>query len=97
MKIEAKCNTCDRTFLLSQIGPESDHPGRCPFCGARFGRHYTTVLPEAVRRAEEAASDFVAVLGRVQAIETGFDIDIDGLMEDLVRAVREHEAQPTAP
>ncbi len=97
MKIEAKCDTCDRTFLLSQIGPESDHPGRCPFCGARFGRHYTTVLPETVRRAEESASEFVAALGRVQAMETGFDVDIEGLMADLGRAVREHTPQTTSP
>ncbi len=97
MKIEAKCDTCDRTFLLSQIGPESDHPGRCPFCGARFGRHYTTVLPEAVRQAELAAGEFVAALGRVQSMETGFDVDVESLMADLGRAVREHEPQTTSP
>ena len=97
MNIEAKCDTCDRTFLLSQIGPESDHPGRCPFCGARFGRHYTTVLPETVRRAEASAREFVAALGRLQAMETGFDIDVEGLMADLARTVRDHEIQTTAP
>ncbi len=96
MKIEATCDTCDRTFLLSQIGPESDAPGRCPFCGARFGRHYTTVLPETVRRAEAAAADFVSALGRLQAMETGFDIDLEGLLAAVARNVREHEVQPTA-
>ncbi len=96
MKIEATCDTCDRTFLLSQIGADSDAPGRCPFCGARFGRHYTTVLPETVSRAEAAASDFVQALGRLQAMETGFDIDLEGLLAGVARAVREHEAQPAA-
>lgn len=96
MKIEATCDTCDRTFLLSQIGPESDAPGRCPFCGARFGRHYTTVLPDAVRRAEAAGAEFVSALGRLQAMETGFDIDLEGLLAAVAQAVREHEVQPTA-
>jgi hypothetical protein len=91
MKIEAKCNTCGRTFLLSQIGPESDAPGRCPFCGAHFARHYTTVLTEAVDVAEVAAGHFVNVLGRLQAMETGFDINIEGLLKELAEQVRAHE------
>jgi hypothetical protein len=94
MKIEARCNTCERTFLLSQIGPDSDAPGRCPFCGARFGRHYTTMLPQAVADAESAAPLLVHTLGRLQAIETGFDIDLEGFLADLGRAVRDHEQQP---
>ncbi len=97
MKIQATCDTCGRQFLLSQIGPDSDAPGRCPFCGARFGRHYSTVLVEAVRDAELAAAAFVTTLGRLQAMETGFDVDIEGLMADLGRAVREHTPQTTSP
>lgn len=88
MKIEAKCDSCGRKFLLSQIGPESDHPGRCPFCGARFARHYSTVLVDAVREAESAAQRFVSVLARLQAMETGFDIDIEGLLRTLNEQVR---------
>jgi hypothetical protein len=94
MKIEATCDTCNRTFLLSQIGPDSDAPGRCPFCGARFGRHYTTVLPEAVAEAERAATLLVHALGRLQAIETGFDIDLEGFLADLGRSVRDQEQLP---
>ena len=93
MKIEATCNTCSRTFLLSQIGPESDAPGRCPFCGARFGRHYTTVLPEAVAGTESSAANFVHMLGRLQSLETGFDIDIEGLLAAVATEVHEHEKQ----
>ena len=93
MKIEATCNTCERTFLLSQIGSDSDSPGRCPFCGARFGRHYTTVLPEAVADTEAAATAFVHMLGRLQSLETGFDIDIDGLLDELGIEVR-NNSQP---
>lgn len=93
MKIEATCNTCERRFLLSQIGPDSDSPGRCPFCGARFGRHYTTVLPDAVAATEGAATDFVHMLGRLQSLETGFDIDIGGLLAELTIEVRNNEQQ----
>jgi DNA-directed RNA polymerase subunit RPC12/RpoP len=93
MKIEAKCDTCGRTFLLSQIGADSDAPGRCPFCGARFARHYGTVLTESVEAAELAASRFVHAIGRLQGMETGFDIDIEGLLKTVEQHVREH--QPT--
>ncbi len=88
MKIEAKCHNCSRTFLLSQIGADSDAPGRCPFCGHRFARHYSSVLVETVNATEVAASNFVHVLGRLQAMETGFDIDIEGLLNTVSEQVR---------
>jgi hypothetical protein len=98
MKVEATCDTCGRKFLLSQIGEEADSPGRCPFCGARFARHYSTVLVEAVEAAEAAAANFVRALGRLQAMETGFDVDIDGLLARLEEEIRAHESRPvTAP
>jgi transposase-like protein len=91
MKIEARCNTCERTFLLSQIGPDSDAPGRCPFCGTHFARHYTEVLTEAVREAELAAQRFVSALGRVQAMETGFELDIETVLKSIGEQVRAQE------
>jgi DNA-directed RNA polymerase subunit RPC12/RpoP len=93
MKIEATCDTCGRTFLLSQIGPESDAPGRCPFCGARFARHYSSVLVDAVDDAEVAVARAVQILGKLQAMETGFQIDIEGLLETLGTQVRAHESR----
>jgi DNA-directed RNA polymerase subunit RPC12/RpoP len=96
MKIEATCRTCGRTFLLTQIGPESDAPGRCPFCGARFAPHYSTILVEAVRDAEMATTTFVQMVGRLQAMETGFDIDIDRLLDRVAEQVRSHEQQQQA-
>ena len=95
MKIEATCDTCERTFLLTQIGPESDAPGRCPFCGARFARHYSTVLAETVREAEAAAQRYVLVLGRLQSMETGFDIHFDRMLRSLEESVRTHAQQTT--
>ncbi|HJR45133.1 MAG TPA: hypothetical protein VJ927_05965 [Actinomycetota bacterium] len=91
MKIEARCHRCGRTFLLSQIGTESDAPGRCPFCGARFARHYSTVLVDAVEDAETSATRFVHTIARLQSMETGFDIDIEGLLSDVSEQVREQE------
>lgn len=94
MKIEATCDTCERTFLLTQIGPDSDAPGRCPFCGARFARHYSTVLAETVREAENAAQWFTSILGRLQSMETGFDIHFDRMLRSLEESVRDHAQQP---
>ena len=96
MKIQAKCDTCGRNFLLSQIGPDSDAPGRCPFCGARFARHYTTALVETVAESERTAERFVHALSRLQAMETGFEIDVDGLLAALSRQVEGHEQQRSA-
>lgn len=88
MKILAKCDTCGRSFLLTQIGPDSDTPGRCPFCGARFARHYTTVLVDAVQEAETAATRFVSSLGRLKAMDTGFEIDVEGLLRWLSEQIQ---------
>lgn len=95
MKIEASCDTCERTFLLTQIGPESDAPGRCPFCGARFARHYSTVLADTVREAESSAQQFVSILGRLQSMETGFDIHFERMLRSLEESVRGHAQQTT--
>lgn len=92
MKIQATCDTCDRRFLLSQIGPDSDAPGRCPFCGARFARHYTTILVDAVRDVEVEAARFVSVLSKLQAMETGFDIELEDFLQTLNREIRENES-----
>lgn len=91
MKIEATCDTCRRTFLLSQIGLDSDAPGRCPFCGARFARHYSTVLAEAVEEAEATATRFVRALGKLQAMETGFDLDLEGLVAEITEQVEAND------
>ena len=91
MKIEATCETCERRFLLSQIGPSSDAPGRCPFCGARFARHYSGVLVESVEVAEAAASEFVRSVGKLQSMETGFKIDLKEMVENLTGQIESHE------
>ena len=95
MKIEATCNTCGRTFLLSQIGPDSDAPGRCPFCGARFARHYGGALVDAVQDAEHASQHVTAALRRLIGFETGFDIDIDAVISSLEDSLKDAETKVT--
>jgi hypothetical protein len=96
MKIEARCETCARTFVLSQAGPDAQTPGRCPFCGARFARHYTTVLMDNIPQAESSADAFVHALSRLQAMDTGFDIDIKGLLAEVTRQLRAHDQHTPA-
>jgi hypothetical protein len=88
MRIEATCDTCGRKFLLSQIGPDSDAPGRCPFCGARFGRHYTTVLVEATEEAERAATSFTHSMRRLLSMERGFDVDVDKHLAEISEQIK---------
>lgn len=80
---------------MSQIGPQSDAPGRCPFCGARFARHYNSVLVDAVAGVESGMDHFIGLLAKLQAMETGFDIDIKALLSQLERDVMGNERTPT--
>ena len=93
MKIQGTCGTCGRTFLLSQIGPDSDAPGRCPFCGAKFARHYGTALIDVVEDAETSASNFAAAMRRLSALETGFDIDIDSFVKGLGQQLKDSDSR----
>jgi hypothetical protein len=95
MKVRATCDTCGRNFLLSQIGPQSDAPGRCPFCGARFARHYNSVLMDAVAGVENGTQRFIDLLAKLQAMETGFDIDMEALLSELQREVLGNERSAT--
>lgn len=83
MKIQATCQTCGRRFLLAQIGEDSDAPGRCPFCGAHFAKQYSTVLVDAVRDSENAATYFANALSRLDSMETGFVIDYEALLAEI--------------
>ncbi|MGH2768236.1 MAG: hypothetical protein ACRDIF_04680 [Actinomycetota bacterium] len=96
MRMEATCQTCRRRFLLAQILPAPEGTsGRCPFCGANYGRHYLAMLPSAIRTAETAAETFVASLKRLNDTNPGFSVDVRKLMEGIeaeVSGAREHES-----
>ncbi len=84
MKFEATCNTCGRRFLLTQILPSpAREGGRCPFCGARFGRHYLPLLPEAITRAEASAEEFLDSFKKLAGMHPGFRIDTENLLARL--------------
>jgi hypothetical protein len=73
---------------LGQIGPESEAPGRCPFCGARFARHYNAQLIESVENAEKASVYFINALEKVRSMETGFEIDESKLAEAVMKHIK---------
>ncbi|MGH2732449.1 MAG: hypothetical protein ACRDJG_05855 [Actinomycetota bacterium] len=84
MRFEATCNTCGRRFLLIQILPSADRAaGRCPFCGARFGRHYLPLLPEAITKAEASAEEFLGSFKKLTGLHPGFQIDTGNLLARL--------------
>jgi hypothetical protein len=84
MKLEAVCNTCRRRFLLTEILPPPDGSGgRCPFCGAHFGRHYVAALPDLVRSVEAAADTFASSFNRLADMHTGFELNADDFLKRL--------------
>jgi hypothetical protein len=88
MRFEATCNTCGRRFLLRQILPSPDQGGgRCPFCGARFGRHYLPLLPEVITTAETSAEEFLDSLKKLIGMHPGFRIDTGKLLTHLAQEV----------
>jgi hypothetical protein len=48
-------------------------------------------LIETVRQVEIETDRFVTALSRLQAMETGFDIDVDQLLKSIEQQVRDHE------
>ena len=73
MKLEAVCNTCGRTFLLTEILPPPEGTGgRCPNCGTHFGRHYVAALPGLIRAAEADADAFASSFNRLMDLHPGF-------------------------
>jgi hypothetical protein len=51
---------------------------------------------ETVQNAEISANNFVQMLSRLQNMETGFRIDLDGLLRDLSARTQENEQHPAA-
>jgi hypothetical protein len=49
----------------------------------------------AVAEAEIMAGRFVDAVARLQAMETGFDIDIEKMLETITERIRAHESQPS--
>ncbi|HYR62550.1 MAG TPA: hypothetical protein VET24_07965 [Actinomycetota bacterium] len=88
MKLEAVCNTCRRRFLLTEIlPPPQGSGGRCPFCGAHFGRHYVAALPDLVRSVEAEADAFASSFNRLVDMHPGFEVSAASFLERLSAAL----------
>jgi hypothetical protein len=88
MRLEAVCNTCRRRFLLTEILPPPEGSGgRCPNCGAHFGRHYVAALPGLIRDVEANADAFATSFHRLGDMETGFDLDAEEFLKRLGAAL----------
>lgn len=95
MKLEANCNNCGRRFFLTQILPEpGGTSGRCPFCGFHFGRHYVSLLPDAVKGAEMALGDLLAALERLNGMHPGFMLDLEALTRRINEEAAAAQQQP---
>ena len=94
MKLEATCDTCHRQFLLQQIlPPPSGTGGRCPFCGAKFGRHYLQVLPEVIEDADESGAAFSKALDTLIGMNPGFQLNVDVILQSLSQDVQESDSE----
>jgi hypothetical protein len=51
---------------------------------------------ETVENAERAANQFVQMLSRLQNMETGFRVDLDGLLRELSEEAQSNEQRPAS-
>lgn len=85
MNLQATCDKCSRRFALVQILPEPEGTsGRCPFCGFHFARHYVSLLPKAIKDAENALEQLLSAVSMLKGIEPGFTLDTRELAHSLL-------------
>jgi hypothetical protein len=65
MKITATCSNCQRDLLLSQLVDGPGTSGRCPWCGTLLAPHYTLLLADTIRRAEQAGTELERALAQL--------------------------------
>jgi hypothetical protein len=65
MKIMATCGNCQRDLLLSQLVEGPGISGWCPWCGTLLAPHYTLLLADTIRRAEQAGTELERALERL--------------------------------
>ena len=91
MKIKGTCRNCGREFLVQQV-VESE--GHCPWCGKPFQPHYTGVLLEAFRTAEDAGNTMENALEKMAGMHPAFVLDEDSVlarMEEHLEGIRRGE------
>jgi hypothetical protein len=69
MRINATCSNCHRSLRLHQLVDGPEITGRCPWCGHLLAPHYTSLLVDVIRRAEDAGYELTLALARLRALE----------------------------
>jgi hypothetical protein len=70
MSLPARCGSCRRELLLSQLLDPVDG-FRCPFCGFAFAPSYATIAPAVTARILDSHGELVRALGELQSMIDG--------------------------
>lgn len=79
MEFKATCLSCNREFLLSQVG----QLGQCPWCGATLAPQYTTSLVQTIKRVEMLGAEYLAALKVLAGLQGRFRLDEDSFDEPI--------------
>lgn len=64
--------------------------GHCPWCGKAFNRDYTSLLVQALRRADQSGDVLEDALRDIASIDDlAMDIDEESILEPLRTALRD--------
>jgi hypothetical protein len=80
VKVKGTCRNCGREFLVQQV---LESEGHCPWCGKAFQPHYTGVLSEALRIAEDAGNTLENALEKVAGMHPAFGLDEDSVLSRI--------------
>ena len=83
MRITATCGNCRRDLLLSQLVEGPFLAGRCPWCGTLLAPHYSLLLADTVRRAEDAATELERALERLGGSWARLHVRPESVLEPL--------------
>jgi hypothetical protein len=89
MKIKGTCRWCGREFLVQQV---LESQGHCPWCGKPFQPHYTAVLADALRLAEDAGNTLESALEKIAGMKPALVLDEKSLLEEIEGHLREIQA-----
>ncbi len=70
MSLPARCGSCRRELLLSQL-LDPVEGFRCPFCGSAFAPSYATIAPAVAARILTSHGELVRALGELQSMVDG--------------------------
>ena len=80
MKLKGTCRRCGREFLVQQV---LESQGHCPWCGQPFQPHYTAVLADALRLAEDAGNTLESALEKIAGMKPALVLDEASLLDEI--------------